>query len=330
MATATITICVPTYEPKPEHLRQALQSLVGQTFQDWTAVIIDDASPKANVREMLGQYCSDERISFKRSDERRGIGGNWNACLAQAQSPLVQYLFQDDLWETTYLQRSAEVLLADPALVFTAANHDYRDDNGQAIGGRYGEIQAMRSTLLSGKTNGHDFLMHWIAQGLTPNIIGEPSFVMMRKAAMQQAGPFVEDMPQFLDVEYWTRLLQLGDWYGIGEKLGTFRVHPDGASARNDASGQGIFDRFRCFQRLITAFPGGPDRRAVIRARNKSLDSMIDKFLLRIFKRQHVSGDGKKTKTLQLSDYPTLIWGLVRYVFRAPIRVIGRMLSGKA
>ena len=64
MSNVTVNIYVPTYEPKPEHLRKALESIRTQTFQDWTALIHDDASPTANVREIAGPYLGDPRIVF--------------------------------------------------------------------------------------------------------------------------------------------------------------------------------------------------------------------------------------------------------------------------
>ncbi len=324
MNNATVNIYVPTYEPKPEHLRKALESIKNQTFQHWTVLIHDDASPKTNVREIVGPFLGDPRIVFMQSAERRGIGGNWNACMKHGKAPLVQYLFQDDAWEPTYLQKSVEALNSDETLAFTAANHFYRDDEGNDIGGRYGEIKAMRDTMFRGKDNGRKFLMEWIDRGLAPNLVGEPSFVLMRRKNMEQAGPFVEDMPQFLDVEYWTRLLLTGDWFGLGENLGMFRVHPDGASARNERTGQGMFDRFRCFQKLIALLKGA-ERKAVTRARNQSLEEMIDKFLMRLINRKKVtSGGGKKTKSLTMADYPILIGGLIRYLIRAPWRLLAR------
>lgn len=330
MSNVTVNIYVPTYESKPEHLRNALESITTQTFQDWTALIHDDASPKANVREIVGPYLRDSRIVFKQAAQRSGIGGNWNACMKHGKAPLVQYLFQDDIWDTTYLQKSVEALTSDSSLAFTAANHFYRDDDGNDIGGRYGEIKALRDEMFKDKGDGRTFLMNWIAQGLAPNLIGEPSFVLMRRANMEQAGPFVEDMPQFLDVEYWTRMLLTGNWYGIREDLGTFRVHPDGASARNERTGQGMFDRFRCFQKLIAALPRGPERKAVINARNQSLEEMIDKFLRRVKGGKKVtSGGGKKTRSLMPADYPILAAGLVRYVLRTPWRMAERKEADK-
>jgi GT2 family glycosyltransferase len=326
MSNATVNIYVPTYEPKPEHLRKALESIKAQTFQDWTALIHDDASPKTNVREIVGPFLGDPRIVFMQASERGGIGGNWNACRKHGKAPLVQYLFQDDVWEPTYLQKSVEALTADETLAFTAANHWYRDDEGKDVGGRYAEIKAMRDKLFRGKGEGRKFLMEWIDRGLAPNLVDEPSFVLMRRANMEQAGPFAEDMPQFLDVEYWTRLLLTGDWYGLAENLGVFRVHPDGASARNERTGQGMFDRFRCFQRLIALLKGA-ERKAVRRARDRSLEDMIGKFILRILNRKKVAGGGgggKKMKGLTAADYPILFWGLVRYVVRTPWRMLAR------
>ena len=94
-----------------------------------------------------------------------------------------------------------------------------------------------------------------------------------------EAGPFAEDMPQFLDEEYWLRCLLLGDvYFAMESSSGAFRVHAAAASAQNEASGAGIYDRLHCFERLITMLPKGELRVEAIQARNRSMESMARKF----------------------------------------------------
>ncbi len=99
-----VDVLIPTYNPNPEHLREALDGLLKQTFTQWRALIRDDAS-QVDVRSMIEDYRDDPRITFQHSDEQLGIGGNWNECFEQTCAPLVAYLFQDDYWEPIYLLR---------------------------------------------------------------------------------------------------------------------------------------------------------------------------------------------------------------------------------
>lgn len=308
-----VNVYIPTYKPNPAHLHAALDSLLAQTFADWTALVHDDASG-TDVRSIVEPYLKDPRILFKESSKRLGIGGNWNACLAHGKAPFVQYLFQDDWWESAYLQRSVDVLTHNQNVAFTAAHHAYAIENGTIDA--YEPVIAARNALAPGAHEGRKFLMEWIGQSLHPNVIGEPSFVMMRRESTEKAGPFLEDMPQSLDLEYWTRLLLLGNWYFFNENLGSFRVHASGASAQNQESGAGMYDRLRCFESIIRQLPGD-DKNTAIAARNKALDGMVAKFFARMKegKKVTVGGSGGGQLTAFCVKHPVLVIGAVaRYM----------------
>ena len=55
--------------------------------------------------------------------------------------------------------------------------------------------------------------------------IGEPTSVMFRKKHLS-VGKFSDEYRQYVDWEYWTRLLTVGDCYVIPEILAYVRFHP--------------------------------------------------------------------------------------------------------
>lgn len=278
----TVSICIPTYEPNPEHLREALESVICQKFMDWELIIHDDAS-KTNVEEIVHPFLND-RISFHHSTKRLGIGGNWNACARNASGELIAYLFQDDLWHPHYLEHSVNILQNYPDIGFTAAEHEYQIEGpaASAATGIYEEVQEARNaTMCEGRIDRQDFLTHWIAMGLRPNLIGEPSFVVFRRELMKSIGTFREDLKQGLDAEYWIRCFLRSDGFWIAENLGTFRVHAAGASARNEESGAGSLDRLRVFRSLIKALPAGETKRLAKKVLRREVVRMAKKFIKR-------------------------------------------------
>ena len=52
---AKIDIIIPVYETPIEFVKESLQSILKQSFTDWNAIIIDDASPKDYLL-ILGNY----------------------------------------------------------------------------------------------------------------------------------------------------------------------------------------------------------------------------------------------------------------------------------
>lgn len=290
MERLRVSVLVPCCEPNPAHLRSALDSLLAQTFSRWTAFIRDDASG-ADVRTIVEPYLRDSRFTVVRGDRRLGIGGNWNACLRRtlevstsdaaedpARAPCLQFLFQDDLWEPTYLERCVEVLDRHPEVGFVAANHAYVCESGGEPE-PYDEVLAARAALAPGLQRREEFLRSWLEAGLRPNVIGEPSFVMLRRSLVERVGFFDDAMPQGLDFEYWIRCLLHADWWWIPEALGTFRVHSAAASARNRRGLRGAFDRLRCFRMLLRELPPGDLRQAAKRGRRRYLRDALGRAL---------------------------------------------------
>ena len=281
---AVVTVCIPTYEPKPEHLQAAVDCALKQTFSDWELIIHDDAS-KSDVESIVKPHLTDKRIRFFRSAKNLGIGGNWNAAMQKGSAPFVAYLFQDDLWHSEYLQRSLNILMRQTDVGFTAVNHDYRIEGATAATatGIYKEVEDLRKEIMAdGRIVHAPFMQMWLERGLRPNLIGEPSFVVLRRELMERAGPFLEDMKQGLDAEYWIRCLLLSDAWWIAGILGSFRVHASAATAKNEESGAGRMDRLRTFRILINALPAGALKTLARRIRRRELLKMVGKFGARL------------------------------------------------
>ncbi len=304
-------VLIPTHNPKPDHLKMALESLIKQKFHYWKALIHDDCSD-IDVASMIQPFLSDARITFKKSPHRLGIGGNWNACVASMNAPIVAFLFQDDVWNPDYLAQAIETLEKNPSVGFVSMEHSYMYEGSIENKPLYEAVRSFRKkSVAAGMHQGHTFLNFWIRHELHPNVIGEPSFVVMRRKVMEEAGKFLTDMPQFLDTEYWLRLLTITDWYNETEKdYGSFRVHSGAASAMNQQSGQGLFDRLRCFEMIIGRLQGN-DRTMALEARNGAVETMVAKFFGR-------RNSGKKTSAQGSGQ-------LLRFCLRHPL-LIGKSI----
>ena len=290
---ARIHILVPTFEPNPLHLREAIESALAQSERQWKMIVHDDASA-TDVEEIVRPYMKDRRIGFFRSPKRRGIGANWNACLKFAAAPFVQYLFQDDIWAPTYLERMLQVMTENPDIGFASANHRYVCE-GMGLPDSYDEVARVRDgDVVAGRHQGKAFLRWWLERGLHPNVIGEPSFVMIRRSTLAKSGRFADDLRQGLDGEQWVRMLLVTEWFWVPENLGTFRVHPEGTSARNQETGAGLTDRLEAFERLIEKLPRGDLRASAVDARNVALTGMAAKYMRRTKSEERtVKSDGR-------------------------------------
>ena len=281
MQRPLVSVCIPTYEPNPDHLRKAIESVLAQTEKRFQLFIHDDASTM-DVRAIVEPYISDGRIAMVRSSMRLGIGGNWNAARRLGSADVVAYLFQDDWWEPTYLEEALKVLDLHQDIGMVVMGHRYAFEGESPSHDLYRELERWRAeNLAEGQHNGRDLLKRWLAMELHPNILGEPDFIVLRQSLIDKAGPYDEEMRQGLDMEYSLRCLLHTDLWYIKKPLGSFRVHAKAASARNEESGAGIYDRLRCFEHLLNRLPEGELKNLTIESRNSALEKMARKYFAR-------------------------------------------------
>jgi GT2 family glycosyltransferase len=273
-----VDILMPTYKPRTEHLLAAIESVRAQTETDWILTICDEPTD-VDTATML-QSITDDRIRYMRNERRLGIGGNWNRCLTQVTAPYVQYLFQDDLLEPQYLATALAAMESDERIGMVSMGHRYVFEGESVARDAYEEVEKARAEVAAGYHDGTETLLAWMERGLHPNVVGEPSFVLLRKSTMHVVGAFREDMQQNLDSEYWARMFIQAGWYVVPGNFGSFRVHADAASARNFERGAGVFDRLRTLHAISRILPTEHQKKAQ-RIIGEQTTRMTEKFLLR-------------------------------------------------
>jgi glycosyltransferase involved in cell wall biosynthesis len=99
--TPRATITMPAYNAEAT-LREAVDSALAQTVEDFELVIVDDGS-RTPVADVLADI-RDERMRIVRHDPNRGLGAARNTALRSARAPLICHLDADDRYEPEYLE----------------------------------------------------------------------------------------------------------------------------------------------------------------------------------------------------------------------------------
>lgn len=294
---STISVLLPTYKPNKDFLRTAMESLLNQTFTDWELVICNEPSD-TDTKEILSPFLlEDGRIQYHENPTQLGIGGNWNECLAKATGTYVQYLFQDDWWEPGYLANCIKRFESDTTIGFVCTMHTNKFEDSFEQKHYYDDVQKLRQQFTGKRHNGLEFLQMWLKRGLHPNLIGEPPFVCIRKKLMEETGKFSEHLPQFLDSEYWIRLLQRTDFYYEKTPLGTFRVHEAGASAHHQLHNKGLTDRLFMLSALTKS-----KQKSIRNNAKKSLKTHFPRMIQKYFARKKM-GSGAVKGDSQLKKF---------------------------
>jgi glycosyltransferase involved in cell wall biosynthesis len=116
-----LTVAVPFYADA-DRLATALASLVAQDCDDWDAIVVDDAGPAPEARDVVARI-GGGRIRYVRNRENLGLAGNWNRCLELAEHDRVTLFHADDELASDYVRRVLDTHRAfpDAVAVFTGA-----------------------------------------------------------------------------------------------------------------------------------------------------------------------------------------------------------------
>ena len=116
MTHPTISLLMPVYDPPLHALRDAIESVLAQSYPHWELCVVDGSS-RADVAELIALYARrDPRIRTRRLERNLGIAGNTNAAAELATGEFVLLFDHDDTIEPHTLFEVASALHADPTL----------------------------------------------------------------------------------------------------------------------------------------------------------------------------------------------------------------------
>lgn len=125
---ALVCICIPTRN-RAGYVRQAIQSVLRQTYSDFRLLVSDDASgaeTAAAVRAYVTSL-SDPRVSYCYHDGNLREFAHGRFLIRQCNEEFFSILHDDDIWEDTFLERCIDVLVNNESLAVAFSNEHIID-----------------------------------------------------------------------------------------------------------------------------------------------------------------------------------------------------------
>ncbi len=201
-----VSIIIPCYN-QAHYLSDALYGILGQTFTDWEALIVNDGSTD-NTAEIVSQF-TDPRIRYI-YQENRGLGGARNTGIRAAQSEVIALLDSDDLWGPEYLEEMLDRLNRHPEAAAVYCGFEYINSQGQPVGRP--SVKTVRPEAF------HQALIYegnWLV----------PSCVIFREQLADEVGFFDESLLGVEDTDLWVRLSECHVFVGLPKVLARYRLH---------------------------------------------------------------------------------------------------------
>ena len=128
------SIVIPVYQTPEKYLRELLDSLLNQTYPKLEICVADGSPAGKNCGKILKEYADrDSRVRFEVLGENRGIAGNTNAALAQAQGDFVVLCDHDDILPEQALYECAKAIRENPDCDCLYTDEDKLDMDGGSL-----------------------------------------------------------------------------------------------------------------------------------------------------------------------------------------------------
>ncbi len=104
------SVLVPLYNTPEKFLREMIDSVVAQTYENWELCLADGSDDEhAYVAETVRSY-NDPRIRYEKLTENLGISGNTNKCFEMATGDYIGLFDHDDILHPTALYEYMKVI----------------------------------------------------------------------------------------------------------------------------------------------------------------------------------------------------------------------------
>jgi len=241
-----VSVLIPTYR-YGRFLREAIESVLNQSFTDFELIISDDASPDDSAAIITEYEARDSRIRGFCHRVNLGMVQNWNWCLEQARGEYVKFLFGDDMLGTPdSLAVMVRLLDEEPRAVLAASARTIINECSRRID-LWDELGA------SGYYPGCEVIHQCFKR--ERNLVGEPSTVMFRREPSLRG--FDLSLRQLVDQEFWFHLLTTGGMVYTSAPLCAFRHHGSQQSVLNGPSGIGTVENARLIIRYFSQVAAG-------------------------------------------------------------------------
>lgn len=198
----TVSVVVPVYNASA-YLKEAIDSILYQSFTNFELIIIDDCSTDES-QEIIKSY-TDKRIRFFINNENLGVTKTLNAGLRLARGKYIARMDADDIALPQRLERQVK---------FLEKNADY------------GLVGSYMQLFPSGRTQKVPVSDEELrANMLFHNPFVHPAMMIRRSILDQYQLAYDESLPTAQDEELWFRIAQYSKVANIPEVLLIYRIH---------------------------------------------------------------------------------------------------------
>ena len=218
-----VSIVFTSYNHK-EYLKQALDSLINQTYPNLEIIIIDDCSTDGS-QEVLKQYEHHDNIVLKLQSVNSGSyvnSSNYGAEMASGE--YINFAQCDDFSNQNQIEKLVSKAIEFPNVGVVFSKSYLIDSNGVIIGDDYENREySFREKCLNSSFISGDLMFGFLTYScVIPNL----SSALIKRDLLASTGGLSNKYKVASDWAFWLELSFTTNFYYISKPLNYFRQHP--------------------------------------------------------------------------------------------------------
>lgn len=233
-ATPTVSVVMPVYNGEA-YLREAIDTILGQTLRDFEFIIVNDGSTDRTA-EILRTY-SDHRIAILHNAENLGLPTSLNRGIRAARAPLVARADADDIYFPDRLAKQVKYMHENPSVGLASSSYYRTNEKGESL--LLVQVLCEDAQL--------KFELLWCNPMCHPTSIYDRELVL-------RAGGYDEKFWTAQDYDLWARLRDRTAFGNLPQPLVKLRTHERSIMATRGPDGERL--SLAVSQRLMARYLG--------------------------------------------------------------------------
>jgi GT2 family glycosyltransferase len=244
-----VSVIIPNYN-HARYLRQRIQSVLDQTFQDFDLTYLDDASTDTS-NAVFKEFEPQPRIKAIYNDRNSGSPfKQWNKGVRATDGEYIWIAEADDIADPDLLATLVQLLDRNPHVGLAYCQSCLIDPEDRVL---VPTLYSWTEDLIPDRWD-RDFVASGILECqkylVLRNTIPNASAVLIRRSVYEAIGGAEENLVLTGDWVTWIRMLLQSDLAFSAKVLNSFRTHNSSVSSRSQLNGTRIYERIFVAQML--------------------------------------------------------------------------------
>ena len=211
-----ISVVLPVYNVAP-YIKEAIDSILNQTIQDFEIIVIDDCSTDKTI-EIVNSY-KDDRIKIIAKDKNKGLIDSLNIGFKAAKGKYIARMDGDDISDSKRFEKQLQILENNPEI---------------KVCGSWLQAFGNDDKIIKHKEKHEQILVNMMAH--CSMSLGS----VMLDRVWVEGEYFDENKKHVEDYDFWSKVIWKGKFHNIQEVLYHYRIHTNQVSSTyNDIQRKG-------------------------------------------------------------------------------------------